>query len=62
MYLRLVLHQADRPHGLPVVLCVEGYDADPAKDPDPLALLALSIRQATITAHVLRRLARRADG
>jgi hypothetical protein len=62
MYLRLVLHQADCPRGLPVVLCVESYDADPAKDPNPLALLALSTRQATIAAHVLRRLVRLADG
>ena len=62
MYLRLVLHQADHPRGLPVVLCVEGFDEDPAKDPNPLALLALSTRQATIAAHMLRRLVRRARG
>ncbi|NYF54795.1 hypothetical protein [Micromonospora purpureochromogenes] len=60
MYLRVALHQADRPHGLPVVVCVEGYDEDRAKDPNPLALLALSTRQATITAHLLRRLVQRA--
>ncbi|MDZ5445746.1 hypothetical protein U2F26_23945 [Micromonospora sp. 4G57] len=54
MYLRITLHQST---GLPV-LCVEGFDQDPAKDPNPLALLALSTRQATITAHLLRRLVR----
>ncbi|MEU8262357.1 hypothetical protein AB0C02_17215 [Micromonospora sp. NPDC048999] len=41
---------------------MEGFDEDPAKDPNPLALLALSTRQATITAQVLRRLARCAHG
>ncbi|MEU3456419.1 hypothetical protein ABZ671_22895 [Micromonospora sp. NPDC006766] len=44
------------------MLCVEGFDEDPAKDPNPLALLALSTRQAAIAAHVLRRLVRRAHG
>ena len=57
MYLRLTLHQAT---GLPV-LCVEGFDTDPAKDPNPLALLALSTRQAAITVHLLRRLLRLAN-
>ncbi|WP_156313087.1 hypothetical protein [Micromonospora sp. HK10] len=54
MYLRVTLHQST---GLPV-LCVEGFDQDPAKDPNPLALLALSTRQAAITVHLLRRLVR----
>ncbi|MFF4894623.1 hypothetical protein [Micromonospora chersina] len=54
MYLRVTLHQAT---GLPV-LCVEGFDQNPAKDPNPLALLALSTRQASIAAHPLRRLVR----
>ncbi|PWU57669.1 hypothetical protein DLJ47_01815 [Micromonospora sp. S4605] len=62
MYLRIALHQADRPQPARVVLCVEGFDEDPAKNPEPLALLALSTRQATVTAHLLRRLVQRAHG
>jgi hypothetical protein len=54
MYLRIVLQQST---GLPV-LCVEAYDEEPANTRDPLALLALSTRPATVTAHLLRRLAR----
>lgn len=50
MYLRVTLHQAT---GLPV-LCVEGFDQDPAKDPNPLSVVVLSTRQAAITVHLLR--------
>jgi hypothetical protein len=33
LHLRLFLHQAEHPRGLPVLLCVEGYDEDPPRPP-----------------------------
>ncbi|TYC05682.1 hypothetical protein FXF53_04510 [Micromonospora sp. WP24] len=60
MHVRLLMSQTTHPLARPI-LTSEGYDQDPAKDPNPLSVVVLSTRQATVTAH-LRRLVRRAHG
>lgn len=57
MHVRLLMSQTSHPLALPV-LTIEGYDQDPAEDPNPLSVVVLSTRQAAITVHLLRRLLR----